>query len=164
MKKYLALALIATTASVGFSIFATGNANAVEVRDHRNCQTFDPNCRDHRGPVIVVPPRDAPPIIVVQDPPPVQTEPPRIPTEPPHRRPHHDNPYEHDWDYVDQYGISCQEGRSIVRHSGFRHVRATDCSGDVYSYTADSRRGGRATVLVNMDGEIIRVNYWIASR
>jgi hypothetical protein len=168
MKKYLALALVTATMSVGFSIFAAGNASAYTTRDHRICQASDPNCRDHRGPVIVVPPRDIPPVIVVQDPPPIDPGPgPRIPPEPPHRPPHPPIPDDGGWAHAGDegdYGISCREGRAIVRHSGFRHVRAIDCSGDVFSYTADSRRGGRATVIVNMDGEIVRVNYWIAAR
>jgi hypothetical protein len=167
MKKYLALALIAATASVGYSILAAGNANALDIRDHRSCQQFDPNCRDHRGPVIVVPPRPLPPDVVVQNPPVIVVDPIRPPVEPPHQN----WPQEHgqghgypQWDNQDEYGISCREGRSIVRHSGFRGVRAVDCSGDVFRYNAISRRGGRATVLVNMDGDIVRVKYWASLR
>jgi hypothetical protein len=161
MKKQIALALIIATASVGFSIIATGQANALDLRDHRFCQTLDPNCRDHRGPVVVVPPRHLPPVVVVQNPPLIVVDPIRPPVEPPHQNWPRDNGQ---WDNQDQYGISCGEGRSIVRHNGFRRVRAIECSGDVFQYSAFSRRNGRATVSVNMDGDIVKVNYWAALR
>lgn len=148
MKKQLALTLILATATVGISMLSAGQASAREIRDHRLCQQFDPNCRDHRGPVVVVPPPPVsqPPIVVV-DP----ITPPRPPIEPPH----HTGP----WDDQDEYGISCREGRNIVRQSGFRRVKAVDCSGNIYRYNASSRNG-RVTVLVNMDGDIVRVNRW----
>lgn len=53
-------------------------------------------------------------------------------------------------------GISCGEGRSIVRDHGFRRVRATNCSGDVFTYVA-KKRGRLFTVAVNMDGDIVGV-------
>jgi hypothetical protein len=147
MKKHLAITLILATATIGMSMLSVSQASAGEVRDHRQCQKFDPNCRDHRGPVIVVPPPPVsqPPIVVID---PIR---PRPPIEPPH----HTSP----WDDQDEYRISCGEGRRIVRQSGFRRVRAIDCSGNTYRYNASSR-DGRVTVLVNMDGDIVRVNLW----
>ena len=53
-----------------------GAANAETIRDHRSpevrdhrviCVIGNPNCRDHRRPVVVVPPR--PPVIVLPAPP-----------------------------------------------------------------------------------------------
>jgi hypothetical protein len=167
MKKTLAFVLAAATATIGISMLFAASANALEVRDHRGCKFYDPLCGLNHGPVVVVPPRDIPPIIVVQDPPPVQTEPPRIPPEPPHRRPHFPTPDEGDWAHAGDegdYGISCREGRRIVKRNGFRSVQPIDCDGNVYRYNAISRRGARATVLVNMDGDIVRVNYWASLR
>ena len=133
-----------------------GTANAETVRDHRTpevrdhrviCIVGDPNCRDHRGPVVVVPPRDNPPIIVV-DPLP---RPPR-----PHPQPlppidpgdgagngHHDR-------------ISCSEGRQMLRWEGFRHIRAFDCDGRVYGYRAETRRD-RVIVKMSNRGDILAV-------
>jgi hypothetical protein len=147
ISKYILAAAAITVLSATF----ISGAEARDVRDHRMCQVLDPNCRDHRGPVIVVPPPPPPPPVVVIDPP-VRPMP---PVEPPRADPWADN--------EDDYGISCGEGRSIVRQHGFRMVRAIDCDGDVYSYKAKGRHG-RATVLVNMDGDIVAVNYWAAIR
>jgi hypothetical protein len=169
MKQYLAIALVAATASVGFSIFASGSANAREFRDHRFCQDLDPSCRDHRGPIIVVPPRPLPPVVGI---PPVVVMDPPIGPRPPVEPPHHNWPngpghgqWHVQWDdNQDEYGISCREGRRIVKRNGFRSVQPIDCDGNVYRYNAISRRGARATVLVNMDGDIVRVNYWASLR
>jgi hypothetical protein len=163
MKKQLALALIVATASVGISMFAAGSAKALDIRDHRVCQNLDPNCRDHRGPVVVVPPRPLPPSVVVQNPPVIVVDPIRPPVEPPHHNWPRPDPWHGQWDNQDEYGISCSEGRRIVRRHGFRHVRAVDCNGDTYRYSADSRNG-HATVIVNLDGDIVNVNYWTALR
>jgi hypothetical protein len=54
-------------------------------------------------------------------------------------------------------GISCKEGRSIVRHHGFKKVRAIDCSGDTFTYAA-RKHGQPFTIDVNMDGDIIDVS------
>jgi hypothetical protein len=160
MQKLLASTLIIATAAIGLTVLAAP-ANAREIRDHRMCEPVDPNCRDHRGPVIVVQPPQVPlpPPIVVVDPIPR----PMPPVEPPHR-PHHPHfpPQDQNWeDYAD---VSCGEARSIVRHSGFRHVKVVDCNGRFYRFNAVSRRDGRVTVLVNHDGDIVRVNYWTALR
>ena len=58
-------------------------------------------------------------------------------------------------DYND--GISCGEGRSIVRHSGFRKVRALDCSSDVFTYSA-KKHNQFFKVFVNTDGNIVHVS------
>jgi hypothetical protein len=157
MKNYITPKFIIAAAILGASIFSTVSANALVVRDHRGaCGPLVANCTDHRGPlgpVVVVPPPPMPdpgPIVVNQPP---QVPPP----EPPHhpRFPH--------WPPIivdtpdDEYGISCGEGRQIVRQHGFRRVRPIDCSGDIFKYSSDSRRYGPATVLVNMDGEIVDV-------
>lgn len=54
-------------------------------------------------------------------------------------------------------GISCGEGRSILRHRGFKRVHAMDCSGDVYAYSA-IKRGRAVEVEVGSDGRIISVD------
>jgi hypothetical protein len=62
--------------------------------------------------------------------------------------------------YGDSYdgydGISCGEGRNILRHRGFKHVHAMDCSGDIYAYSA-IKRGRAVEVEVNSNGRIISV-------
>jgi hypothetical protein len=60
------------------------------------------------------------------------------------------------------YGISCKQGSSIVRHQGFRHVRALDCNGPVYTYSGMKSRYSGARIQVNVNGQIVSVNYWIA--
>lgn len=61
-------------------------------------------------------------------------------------------------DYDDDYGISCGEGRQIVRHSGFRNVRPVDCDGQNFKYTG-YRRGNTWLVMIDSrTGEIIRRN------
>jgi hypothetical protein len=47
--------------------------------------------------------------------------------------------YDDEDDYDDQDYISCWEGRRIVRQYGFREVRPTRCSGEVYRYRAVKR-------------------------
>lgn len=61
--------------------------------------------------------------------------------------------------YSDDYsdGISCGEGRSIVRHHGFRRVHAVDCSGDTFTYEA-RKHGQLFDVDVNMDGDIVDIS------
>ena len=54
-------------------------------------------------------------------------------------------------------GISCGEGRSIVRHHGYRKVHAIDCSGDVYTYAA-KKHGQLFDVDVDMNGDIVDVS------
>ena len=164
MKNLISLALIAASATVGATLISANSAQAFEIRDHRFCQVLDPNCPDHRGPVVVVPPRPLPPNVVVQNPPTVIIDPVRPqPVEPPHHQP--DAPHWNvTWDLGGDEGISCAEGRSIVRQEGYRQVKVVDCSGDIYRYNAYSNAEGKVTVLVNMDGDIVRVNRWVAYR
>jgi hypothetical protein len=74
-------------------------------------------------------------------------------------RPHHPRrPHVIDVDIDDaDYGISCGEGRRLVRGSGFRNVSAFDCDGRTYGYTA-WRRGEMYRVVVDSyRGRIVRV-------
>jgi hypothetical protein len=59
-------------------------------------------------------------------------------------------------DYGDG-SISCGEGRSIVRHHGFRKVHAVDCSGDTYTYTG-RKHGEMMDIEVSLDGHIVDVS------
>lgn len=54
------------------------------------------------------------------------------------------------------YGISCGEGKRIVRWSGFRKVRAVDCDRPGYKYTA-WKHGRKYLVRVNGAGAITHV-------
>jgi hypothetical protein len=75
--------------------------------------------------------------------------------EPAPRRHHYEN---YDPEPVYQsYGISCDEGREQVRDSGFRKVRAVNCDGKRYTYTA--RRNGNSYVVKvsRRSGDIISV-------
>jgi hypothetical protein len=69
-------------------------------------------------------------------------------------RPRHYPRYDDDYD---RYGISCEEGRDMVRDSGFRKVRSLDCDGPRYSYRA--RRGGDTFIVrvSSRSGNIISV-------
>ncbi len=62
-----------------------------------------------------------------------------------------------DYENSNNDGISCDEGRGIVRHSGFRKVRAMDCSSDVFTYSA-KKYDQPVKVFVNMDGNIVHVS------
>lgn len=53
-----------------------------------------------------------------------------------------------------RYGVSCNTGRNIVRSSGYRNVRAYDCSAPTYGYKA-SRDGDLYQVKVSSRGRII---------
>ena len=60
-----------------------------------------------------------------------------------------------DYDDEEDNQISCQEGRQVVRRSGFRRVQPVRCSGDIYRYRA-LRRGKIWTVrLDSWTGRII---------
>jgi hypothetical protein len=166
MPNLISKLILSAVAVTALSMGVMNVSQARDIRDHRNaCNVLDPaNCRDHRGPDVVIPPPPAPagPIVVV-DPVPF----PRPPIEPPHRphHPQHPNPWADNGDDEDSYdGITCGEGRRIVKHSGFKNVKALDCSGEIYKYKAFNRKHGPATVFVNMDGDIVRVNYWVAYR
>ena len=136
-----------------------GAANAETVRDHRTpdvrdhrtiCVIGDPNCRDHRGPVVVVPPRDTPPIVVVDPMPrPPRPRPQPMPPIDPGRG-------DGGWGHHDHNRISCGEGRQILRWEGFRHIRAYDCDGRTYGYRAENRRGPVKITMTNR-GDIIAV-------
>ena len=69
---------------------------------------------------------------------------------------------DHDYDYepapvYQSYGISCEEGRDQVRDSGFRKVRAVNCSGKRYTYKA--RRNGNPYIVrvSRRSGDIVSV-------
>lgn len=62
-----------------------------------------------------------------------------------------------DYENNNHYGISCGEGRSIVRHSGFRKVHAMDCSSDVFTYSA-KKHDQLFKVYVNAKGYIVHVS------
>ena len=142
----------------GLALTATfGAANAETIRDHRSpevrdhrviCVIGNPNCRDHRRPVVVVPPRHLPPVVVVDTP-----QPPRVPIDPGMGNGHWNDDHEND------YRISCGEGRQIVRENGFRHVRAFDCEGRIFGYRAENRHGGAKIRMTNR-GDIISVQYF----
>jgi hypothetical protein len=55
------------------------------------------------------------------------------------------------------FGISCRDGRNIVKQHGFRRVHAVDCSGDTYSYTG-RRHGEMMDIEVSLDGHILDVS------
>jgi hypothetical protein len=72
-------------------------------------------------------------------------------------RPHHPRRPIVVVDEVEDYGMSCGEGRRLVRGSGFRNVSAFDCDGRTYGYTA-WRRGEMYRVTVDAyRGNIVRV-------
>jgi hypothetical protein len=73
-------------------------------------------------------------------------------------RPHHPRRPRHvEVDLEDDFGISCGEGRRLVRRAGFRNVSAFDCDGRSYGYTA-WRRGEMFRVKVDAAyGRIIGV-------
>jgi hypothetical protein len=58
----------------------------------------------------------------------------------------------------EDYGVSCGQGRRIVRNSGFYNVSTIECDGQNFKYEAERR--GR-TYIVKLDsrtGEIIQAN------
>ena len=55
-----------------------------------------------------------------------------------------------------RYGVSCGEGRNLVREAGFRRVTAYDCSAPTYGYKA-WRHGDLFKVKVSYNGRIISV-------
>ena len=140
------------------------------IRDHR------PTFRDHRCPasqggncvgpervVVVPPPNQQPPgcgFAGCAPPPPQSTEcDPRVCDDFGQGRPHRPRPVI----IIDpiemgssHWGITCGQGRNIVRHSGYRRVRAIDCSGNKFTYSA-TRHGEVFGVVVNMRGRIVDV-------
>ena len=54
------------------------------------------------------------------------------------------------------WGITCGQGRNIVRHSGYRRVRVIDCSGRKFTYSG-TRHGEVFGVVVNRRGRIVDV-------
>lgn len=91
----------------------------------------------------------------VQLPPIVISQP--VPAPAPAPQPSGSNVDPGDYENASNDGISCDEGRNIVRHSGFRKVRAIDCSNDVFSYSA-KKLDQRVKVYVNADGNIVHVS------
>jgi hypothetical protein len=88
------------------------------------------------------------------------SEPEYLPPPPP-RRPRHvyDDPgygYDDPVDYGDDYGISCGQGRQIVRHSGFYRVRTVECDGQNFKYIGYRRGASWIVMLDSRTGEIIR--------
>jgi hypothetical protein len=55
------------------------------------------------------------------------------------------------------FGISCRDGRNIVKQRGFRRVHAVDCSGDTFSYEG-KKHGELYEISVNMRGDIVSVD------
>jgi hypothetical protein len=68
---------------------------------------------------------------------------------PRHRRHHF-----RDYPRVESFGISCGDGRNVVRDAGFHRVSAYDCSAPTYGYKA-WRDGEMFKVKVNYRGRII---------
>ncbi|MGL4488075.1 MAG: hypothetical protein ACRCU5_01340 [Rhizobiaceae bacterium] len=128
-----------TAATFIASIASVSSVYAETVRDHRTqCGVQTPNCRDHRDPVVVVPPRvqPEPPVVVIVDPTPVDNG--------------------HGSGMGEGLRISCKKGRQILRDEGFHRVRAFDCHGRTYGFFAID---GGHTVRVKMTnrGDIISV-------
>lgn len=72
----------------------------------------------------------------------------------PHRRRPHWNNYR---PVIQNYGVSCSTGASIVRNAGYRGVEAFDCSAPVYGYQA-RRHGQDYEIRVSSRGRIISVD------
>jgi hypothetical protein len=149
-KSLSAFIFAAATLITGATPFTSANADTV-VRDHRTiCVVDDQNCRDHRGSVVVVPPivRPEPPVTVIVDP--VRPHPPVVVIDPIHVNQGHDQ------DDGDNFGISCGQGRNILRHEGFRYVRAYDCEGRYYRYFATKNRRAVSVKMTN-NGDIVSI-------
>lgn len=85
-------------------------------------------------------------------PPPVYAPPPPPAYYPPPPPPRY---YDPSADYADSYGISCGEGRQIVRESGFYHVRTVECDGQNFKYTG-YRHGNSYIIKVDSEsGDIL---------
>ena len=151
---------IAVTLAATLGALSTANA---DVAGRHRCNFV----QDWKCPLsIPMPPRGhvvvSPPPVISQ--PPVDVGPPARPTvvvdpgpsipEPPYR-PHRPRPVIV-IDGDDDYGITCGQGRKIVRHSGYRRVRVIDCSGNRYTYSA-TRHGEEFGVVVNRRGRIVDV-------
>ncbi len=132
------------------------------IRDHRTPQ----NIRDHRCPAsqggncvgpevqVVVPPPPPPPN---QQPPGCGVAGCNPPPPPPPKTTECNDPRIcDDFGQNRPYRITCGQGRSIVRHSGYRRVRPIDCSGRQFTYMA-TRHGEVYGVVVNMRGRIVDV-------
>jgi hypothetical protein len=59
--------------------------------------------------------------------------------------------------HVESYGISCEDGRDAVRSSGFRKVRAINCSGKRYTYKARQHGDTFIVKVSRRNGNIISV-------
>ena len=144
------------------------------IRDHR---TPEANIRDHRCPasqggncvgpepqIVIPPPNRQPPGCGVAGcappPPPQSTEcDPRVCDDFGQGRPHRPRPIII-VDPIDMgsshWGITCGQGRNIVRHSGYRRVRVIDCSGRRFTYSG-TRHGEEFGVVLNRRGRIVDV-------
>jgi hypothetical protein len=84
------------------------------------------------------------------------------PPPPPPRRPRPRPIYQPDYgyddpaDYYDNYGVSCGEGRQIVRQNGFYHVGTVECDGQNFKYVGYRRGTSYLIMLDSRTGEIIR--------
>ena len=79
------------------------------------------------------------------------------PPPPPPRRPRHvyvDPGYDPAY-YEEDYGISCGQGRRIVRNAGFYHVSTIECDGQNFKYEADRRGRSYVVKVDSRTGEII---------
>jgi hypothetical protein len=65
--------------------------------------------------------------------------------------------YEHRRPRYVYSGISCENGRDLVRDSGFRKVRAVDCSGRRYTYRARQNGDTFIVKVSRRSGNIISV-------
>jgi hypothetical protein len=65
--------------------------------------------------------------------------------------------YEHRRPRYEYSGISCESGRDLVRDSGFRKVRAVDCSGRRYTYRARQNGDTFIVKVSRRSGNIISV-------
>jgi hypothetical protein len=65
--------------------------------------------------------------------------------------------YEHRRPRYEYSGISCEDGRDLVRDSGFRKVRAIDCDGKRYSYKARQHGDTFIVKVSRRSGNIISV-------
>ena len=164
-KSVFAVVISAATLSSAFADTIIRDHRGPVVRDHRDpkCIVGLPCVRDHRDPqggvIVVPPPVRQPPVVrppVIQPPVVViDTPQPTIPLDP---------GIGNGTGGYDEDTITCREGRRIVknfmRHKGFKKVAIVDCSQPTYTYFAKKRHSG-AYVKVNMDGDIVAVNYLI---
>lgn len=133
------------------------------IRDHRCPASQGGNCVGPERVVVVPPPSQQPPgcgFAGCAPPPPQSTDcDPRVCDDFGQGRPHRPRPVVI-IDPIDiggsHWGISCGQGRNIVRNSGYRRVRVIDCSGRKFTYSG-TRHGEVFGVVVNRRGRIVDV-------